>query len=655
MMEVHPEGYGTYLGGYDYHIGGHESHHQDYSSEMSRPCDSRDDFDSFEMYQYPWSTEELATDTFTGLDTSLPKGGKPTIKKRVDYIDIAAVLVSLASLAVAIASVANERFSWHLGQGTNQLILLGFLLSIMNICFLTIAPTLFLLIEVRFGSSTLHNLDGILRNSISAHRLSWNWRFVLTVVLAIPVGLSVAYKRFIGGSSTLQIDPQDFITSGLSYGLVALPGLEDQGLPTGTSLLTNSTLDYARGTSPIGVGEEPSIPAWPQAYGYNILQLDSDTSAALDLPQSSYISEVQSTLADGEAWTISAPVLGTVATLNQSKTADPLGWNQTFMSRCIMELYGPDLDDSITLCSTQNNACLNTYGSGTYSHNSLLNGWTLQLLSNASPGDQSYQYIGMLPDPGTDYISQCWVFSQYAQLFDIVRKQCQGTWSITRGNIRLLTGSCNGTLSDEKQYPITRNDMFLGVFYTQPLIELIGPFSVDRKNSSWSHPYFATAVATMLWSRIAALDSADRLLSRGQELVWTSTPDGKNLTYEQVGLFYSINQTVLYTRPTLEKSKWLYVVLAVQPILSLIAMGCIALLHSTPVGKGFNLPAILSGVQPEGLKALSGASFSGKLSDDYKIAIRPIHVNDMGVISYRVLLPSEDARHEKLRKGVLYQ
>ena len=54
--------------------------------------------------------------------------------------------------------------------------------------------------------------------------------------------------------------------------------------------------------------------------------------------------------------------------------------------------------------------------SGAYTHQSLMNLWSVVLLDHPSPGDQSLQYIGLPPDPGIDYSVECSNFSDYAQL-----------------------------------------------------------------------------------------------------------------------------------------------------------------------------------------------------------------------------------------------
>ncbi|KAI0192030.1 hypothetical protein EV127DRAFT_492162 [Xylaria flabelliformis] len=90
--------------------------------------------------------------------------GKPTVKKIIQPTHLLAAIVSLISLALSIIAVDNEALSWFLGQDTDQLIVVGFLLSIMNICLSTVVPMLFLLLEARFGQYKIQNYDSILRN-----------------------------------------------------------------------------------------------------------------------------------------------------------------------------------------------------------------------------------------------------------------------------------------------------------------------------------------------------------------------------------------------------------------------------------------------------------------------------------------------------------
>ena len=71
---------------------------------------------------------------------SPPSFGKPTRMKKIDLSDVLIMLLSMLCLVIAIVTVANESISWRLGVGNRQLIVLGFLLSIMNLCLGSLAP-----------------------------------------------------------------------------------------------------------------------------------------------------------------------------------------------------------------------------------------------------------------------------------------------------------------------------------------------------------------------------------------------------------------------------------------------------------------------------------------------------------------------------------
>ncbi|KAK1638965.1 hypothetical protein BDP81DRAFT_447858 [Colletotrichum phormii] len=93
--------------------------------------------------------------------------------------------------------------------------------------------------------------------------------------------------------------------------------------------------------------------------------------------------------------------------------------------------------------------------------------------------------------------------------------------------------------------------------------------------------------------------------------------DNTNVSLEDVRNKYRIDeadQTIFYSRPTLRKSPWLYLVLAIQPLLIFIILGLIVMLHSEPLSRGFGLVSILSGIDRQSLNNLAGASLSGDLS-----------------------------------------
>lgn len=530
---------------------------------------------------------------------------------------------------IAIVTVANENMSWRLGGGNRQLIVVGLLLSIMNLCLGSLAPTLFLLLEAKFGPSTLQNYDGILRNQPLASELSLAWRMALGLMLALPLGLSAAYKNFSGGESTMIVDAMSYTGNEPYYGMFAPPGLQLLGEKTGISLFFNATLPFAVASSSTN-GSDPHLPTRPQAYGFNVLLLNNESTAMLDIPQPSYISAVQSLLAGGESWNITAPVIATVATFNNSRAENEAEYESYLKS----------------FCEAGQNS------SGAYTHQSMMNDWSVVLLDHASPGDQSLQYIGLMPDPGIQYTPTCSDFSGYAQVYDINRQLCNGTWSITQGGIELVEGSCTGVaLPSDKQLVVTNNTLFLGVWYMSSLAEFLGPFATTRNQSTWKGPYMATGMAAMLWSKITVLNGA---ANDGDPHVASGTFSG--VTYENAGLIYPVNDTVAYIRPTLRKSSLLYAVLMLQPLLIFVILGLKLTFHSMPLDKGFGLISILSGVERGSLDTLAGAALSGELRKAVRLVMRPVQDGEKGTVEYRVAIAPQTGllRNEKLVSRVVY-
>ena len=87
--------------------------------------------------------------------------------------------------------------SWLNRRWTPQLQVLGFLLSIMNICLNVIAPKVSLMSEARFDNSYVQDYDAILRNSIVLSHTGYLWLAVLLAMIALPTGLRSAYMTLI--------------------------------------------------------------------------------------------------------------------------------------------------------------------------------------------------------------------------------------------------------------------------------------------------------------------------------------------------------------------------------------------------------------------------------------------------------------------------
>jgi hypothetical protein len=75
------------------------------------------------------------------------------------------------------------------------------------------------------------------------------------------------------------------------------------------------------------------------------------------------------------------------------------------------------------------------------------------------------------------------------------------------------------------------------------------------------------------------------------------------------------------TTITLDATWSLYVLLAVQSVLTLLMFLFSTLLYHTPIGNGFGMVGIMSGIDKDSLNLLSGAAFSGDLEKPVKLNI----------------------------------
>ena len=89
--------------------------------------------------------------------------GVPSRIQRLSWMDVAAVAAVLIACILAVVAVLGKATAMSLGQ-TNQLVILGLVLSIMGFSTQRQVQKLTLLYEVRLGASTLQNFDAILRS-----------------------------------------------------------------------------------------------------------------------------------------------------------------------------------------------------------------------------------------------------------------------------------------------------------------------------------------------------------------------------------------------------------------------------------------------------------------------------------------------------------
>lgn len=302
-----------------------------------------------------------------------------------------------------------------------------------------------------------------------------------------------------------------------------------------------------------------------------------------------YISSIQATLAEGESQSVTALVRATISTYNSTAENfrnDPSWWKQytEFDPKMRIAWVNLYIDRSIGL---------------------LVDDW-----ANKTSGNSSWCFIGVVPT-GTDDPKIDDTFQYTALEFNTRRDSCQGTWIVTRNRVELTSGHCDHfSLPDSDQEIVTGYPLDFTEAYMPTLADFLGIFAKDRSTSSWLLPRFTTTIAGMYWSRITSLqgyDSADQT--------------DQSLTSSDPTLYYHLNDSIISNRITMDPSWILYLVLAIQPLLTILFFITALTFSHTPLDGGFGITAVLAGVGGESLKMLQGASMSGRLSEPVRMQI----------------------------------
>ena len=542
--------------------------------------------------------------TTADFDTDpAPRGlldlGKPRVKRHLDKNSILAVVGSLSCLAIACFTVLPHfSIPWKLGV-TRQFQIIGFLLSLMNQCFLTVASKFFLLVEARFGHSYLQNYDAILRNSFTLPSTDYVWRGILMTIILMPISLGLVYKEFDSGIARSRITNN----TDSFYGLTAPAGLQESSAGgQGLSFMANATLSFYSATC-----KDPVIPSFPQAYGFNTLLLSNESSAKLDAPFPDYVESIQGNLRVGEAYVLTAPVHGTVTSYNnsiESHRDDDDFWSY----------YLNQIDDCDTSDSQDEKI-----GSGLYTQDLFGSGQFMTIFMNSlNLRNTSWVFAGFVQVSGLSEKSEVGAgFKKTSMLFQTQRKSCNGTWRITYKSVQLLNGSCNQPpLPDRSQVLFTNATLAIPEWYVPSFVEYLAPFSAARQQSVWLIPTFTTVVNGVFWSRVLSLNHVDGC-GPNKSIPSDSNPNDILLT----DLCYHIDDYVLAARPAMNTSPWLFIALSIQPALTIIFLFASLSMYSTPLDGGFGMVALLAGVRTKTLKLLQGASFSGELKKPLRVGI----------------------------------
>ncbi|KAI0890582.1 uncharacterized protein GGS22DRAFT_15564 [Annulohypoxylon maeteangense] len=565
--------------------------------------------------------------------SSHPELGKPCDKPRLYIYDLVAIVVTLGCFSTSICIVTPSLdWGWALGF-KYQLIIIGLLLSVENLCLQRVLRMTFLIIEARWGRSNLQNYDAILRNTVLGDRMGNGWRAGILFFICLPTGLSVAYKLFIGGESTARIFPD---IDGRQYGFMP-PSEVNIALAVNflnpPYLFINSTSDFFHKSISDDEFPHTSIAEGKATpYGYNLLLLSNESAAALDLPEPSYVNAIQSRLGDTDSWTVSASVYGLVSRRNnsiESLRMDDGFWedllkstNKSFNG---LSSFGMFVDHTsfgmIPFLPHQHEeaSCFlgAYYPSATY--------WDA--------------YYNTATDP--DILA----FRNHAYQFTTRRQLCHAKWIITKSSMTLLEGDC-----PQDEEPVNSS------MFSAKYAEIFAPFVLDslpvlvhslgsfnrsyenRVESLWKIPSYALAVADSYWAR-------------GTFLLYNGNPDSIRISSLSRDFVYApMNESISSTVSTIRPDPLLYLVLAVQPLIIILLLIFNTKFYLTPFSDGFNLVSILAGVNPHSLQLLSGAGFSGELKQQVTMSI----FENESYIRYTLHQSKEKIALPVLSKGRVY-
>lgn len=505
--------------------------------------------------------------------------GEPGRKDRVPAKDIWLLSTEAVCLTAAILIVFESRLAIWLGQ-INQLIGIGFLLAVMAMCLEGLVLRTALIHTASRSSSSIQDLDALMRKDpFSSRHVHISYRMLLLSLLGLPLLLSVAYKKFVGGQSTIAVDHGDGL-----FGFSSTPG--KQRIGDGLSILSDVYVPFW------------ISPSLNRTYGFNMyIPNDNNTGVIVDSPFPSYLTGLQSSLNDGESLTLSATVN---ATTSEMVNPTPAERNS--------EDFWEDVQNQFDHPATINGG--NTNGA----NNAMWAGMSGNFLTNFS-----VMYFSAWNTTRNE------TFFSEAIRTEQSRRQARATWWISPSNITLIHAELIPDSTLENQSLLQNNAIGLQEMFSTFLGEYDWhnragafdfPYPNGGSNTNGELKYFQPVntvpalAATMAWARITSLDTIDRPGAvRNTEI---SALTGYSKEAKDI--------VTVRTVPTLRRVPLLVVVLLINPVLCLVCVLMKAFwLFPSPIGDDANIISLLAAVEGSDLRVLRGASSTGKLARKVRV------------------------------------
>lgn len=248
-----------------------------------------------------------------GLSSGLGPAGLESKKPVVSWKDMMTLTGVMVFAVVSILAIYLQTLAVQMGQ-TNQLIVVGLCLAVMAMGTHRQVRLAGIMYEVQTKQLSIQSFQSLLCMDMFERRGGYRAPSIVALLTLLPLALSVGYKRFIGGTSAMEI---------------AAPAL---GAPVG--------MTYPPGYQKIGIGITmvilQYIPFWldPRVnatYGFALYIESNTTAAILDTPSSSFLTNLQKSLGEEDHLLLSARVNATVSE-SMPFTGEELsdaGWNET--------------------------------------------------------------------------------------------------------------------------------------------------------------------------------------------------------------------------------------------------------------------------------------------------------------------------------------
>lgn len=450
-----------------------------------------------------------------------------------------------------------------------QLVLIGFLLSVQGFCVSRQIILCAIFCQVRFGRSTLQNLESILRKAPYDRSISLPVRVTLLSLTGLPLLLSVLYKQFIFGTTSQTrsgIDGQ--------FGIIPPPSLSNL-TGNGIALAVNAMTPYWRER------------LQHHTYGENMFAINQTTTFMLDTPYPSLYKDLRQFLGEHDTFLLEATVNATVS-------------NDVEMSSQQREDFGKTFDD-----------VYNPVEPFKYWRAGIGDGWWAGMVvggvnsSYVPAGSAAVNYIGIWHE-GKGF-PENELFSKVVHKLVLSRQRVRGVWHISRSAINLISAT------PEQEDPGNFDAEIQKLLQFTQEIDLLGQVLLEYNYRWWfrqeDHEKLnpvTTFMATILWARVAAKTMED---------VQHKRPWYPQVNYTKSGQEY----TLQFRTPTMSQSPLLLLIFVVNPLLVIIATIIKATLHRIPVTDGFGLTSLLSGASSSNLELLRGAALSGQLKGEVRV------------------------------------